>query len=323
MLFLALLALAGVSAARTATDLDSLDCRLGPIADFSLTNQDGQTVTRKDLLGKVWVASFIFTRCPNECVQITKNLGELQRQLGRNEDVVLVSFTVDPKHDTPAVLKAYAEQKGATPKRWIFLTGDESSLNRLIVDSFKQPFAPHSPQLVVVDADGEFRGFIHDGTKLDEFPQLRRKIRWLILEKYHYLPTVNGALNALSGLLLILGYVAIRARRVTAHKALMGSALAVSAAFLVCYLYYHFAVLGGRHTDFPGEGGIYAAYYGVLISHTLLAAVVAPLAVIVAYRGVRGQLARHVRLARWTLPFWLYVSATGVLVYWMRYHLYP
>jgi protein SCO1/2/putative membrane protein len=319
MLVLALLALAGVS----ATDFDSLDYSPGPIADFSLTDQDGKTVTRKDLLGKVWVASFIFTRCPNECVLITKNLGELQRQLGRNEDVVLVSFTVDPTHDTPAVLKAYAEQKGADSRRWIFLTGDEYTLKRLIVDSFKQPFAPHSPQLVVVDADGEFRGFIHDGTTLDEFPQLCRKIRWLILEKYHYLPTVNGALNALSGLLLVLGYVAIRARRVTAHKAIMWSALGVSAAFLTCYLYYHFAVLGGHPTGFPGEGGIRTAYLGLLISHTVLAAVVAPLAIIVAYRGVRGQLARHVRLARWTLPLWLYVSATGVLVYWMRYHLYP
>jgi protein SCO1/2/putative membrane protein len=338
MLVLAILAIVSVAGSLPVTPFDSLDYCPGPIGDFTLTDQDGKTVTRTDLLGKVWVASFIFTRCPKECVEITKNLGELQRYLGRNEDVMLVSFTVDPENDMPSVLKGYAQQKGADPERWIFLTdktGKTDVLYPLIVDSFKQGVrrakesgegpeyqASHSSRLIVVDAEGEFRGYV-DGTKPEELPRLREKIRWLVLGKYHFLPTVNGALNGLSGLLLVLGFVAIRNRLVTLHKTIMWTALGVSTLFLACYLYYHFAVLGGRPTGFPGEGWIRPVYFGVLISHTLLAAVVAPLAVFVAYRGVRGHLARHVRLARWTLPLWLYVSVTGVLVYWMRYHLYP
>jgi protein SCO1/2/putative membrane protein len=335
LLALPVFALACLAAVPSASDFDSLDVDLGPIADFSLTNQDGRTVTRQDLLGKVWVASFIFRSCPGECVKITESLKELQDHLGRQEDVVLVSFTVDPERDTPELLKKFAFQKGADLKRWWFLTGPEPELYRLIVESFhegvrrQKPLAgqssydvTHSAHLVVVDAKGQYRGYI-DGTKPEGLPRLQEKIRWLILAKYHYLPTINGSLNALSGLLLVLGYIAIRCRRVSVHKAFMWSALVVSGLFLGCYLFYHFVILRGHQTGFPGEGTIRPVYFGVLISHTVLAAVVAPLAVLVAYRGARGQLARHVRLARWTLPAWLYVSVTGVLVYWMRYHLYP
>jgi uncharacterized membrane protein YozB (DUF420 family) len=103
----------------------------------------------------------------------------------------------------------------------------------------------------------------------------------------------------------------------------MLSALAVSAVFLTCYLYYHFVVLDGKPTRFTGEGWVRPLYFGVLLSHTLLAAAVAPLAVITTVLGLRDRLQRHVRLARWTLPLWLYVSVTGVVVYFMLYHLYP
>jgi uncharacterized membrane protein YozB (DUF420 family) len=137
------------------------------------------------------------------------------------------------------------------------------------------------------------------------------------------LPGVNAVLNATSAVLLVLGYLAIRRRRVALHQACMLTALGVSAVFLASYLYYHFVVKQGRPTYFQQEGLVRVVYLTILGSHTVLAAVAAPLALLTAYRGLRGDLARHVRLARWTLPIWLYVSVTGVVVYWMLYQLYP
>ncbi len=136
-------------------------------------------------------------------------------------------------------------------------------------------------------------------------------------------PALNALLNALSGLLLVAGYVAIRNKRVNVHLTCMVSALAVSAVFLASYLYYHLAVRGGQPTRFSGPDPVRLLYLGILLTHTVLAAVVAPLALFTAYQGWRGRIARHVRVARWTLPIWLYVSATGVVVYWMLYRLYP
>jgi putative membrane protein len=133
------------------------------------------------------------------------------------------------------------------------------------------------------------------------------------------LPAVNAILNASSAILLIAGYLAIRRRAVTLHKTCMLSALAVSAVFLSSYLYYHFVVKNGRPTPFTGEGWARGAYFTILISHTLLAIAVAPLALTTAYLGLRNNLLHHMKLARWTLPIWLYVSVTGVIVYWMLY----
>ncbi|CAN5341969.1 hypothetical protein BH10PLA2_BH10PLA2_27050 [soil metagenome] len=133
------------------------------------------------------------------------------------------------------------------------------------------------------------------------------------------LPGVNAILNATSALLLIAGYVAIRRRAVTLHKTCMLSAVAVSAIFLSSYLYYHFVVKNGRPTPFTGTGWIRGAYFTILLTHTILAVAVAPLALTTAYLGLRNKLLRHMKLARWTLPIWLYVSITGVIVYWMLY----
>lgn len=139
----------------------------------------------------------------------------------------------------------------------------------------------------------------------------------------HDLPALNAALNAACALLLLAGYAAVRGRRLRAHAALMTAALAVSAAFLTSYLYYHLAVRRGEPTRFTGTGWARTIYFSVLTSHTLLAVPVAFLAPLTAVKGYRGALDRHTRLARWTLPLWLYVSVTGVIVYWMLYHLYP
>ena len=142
------------------------------------------------------------------------------------------------------------------------------------------------------------------------------------------LPTVNAILNMSSALLLTTGYIAIRSRRVALHKACMLAALAVSATFLASYLYFHFVVKNGVVTHFseraPSAPHWVASLYGViLLTHTVLAAAAAPLALFTAWQGLRGNFKRHVRIARWTLPIWLYVSITGVVVYWMLYRLYP
>ncbi|MBY0524946.1 MAG: DUF420 domain-containing protein [Gemmataceae bacterium] len=136
-------------------------------------------------------------------------------------------------------------------------------------------------------------------------------------------PAINATLNAASGVLVAVGYVAIRRRRVGLHKVCMLSALVVSATFLASYLYYHIVERGGKPTRFAGPENVRAVYFTILISHTVLAAIVAPLALTTAYLGLRDRLPRHIRLARWTLPIWLYVSVTGVVVYWMLYQLYP
>ena len=120
--------------------------------------------------------------------------------------------------------------------------------------------------------------------------------------------------------MLGLGYLLIRQRKITAHKLCMGSALGTSTLFLVSYLVYHYQV---GSMPFTGRGGIRALYFTILISHTVLAAVIPPLALLTVSRALRGRFDRHVRIARWTLPLWLYVSVTGVIIYLMLYHLYP
>jgi uncharacterized membrane protein YozB (DUF420 family) len=142
------------------------------------------------------------------------------------------------------------------------------------------------------------------------------------------LPTLNAVLNATSAVLLVAGYAAIRSRQITLHKVLMLTALAVSAVFLTSYLYYHVIIKQGQFTYFSERAPdapvwVSRLYWVILRTHTALAAVAAPLALITTYLGLRDRLARHVRLARWTLPIWLYVSVTGVVVYWMLYRLYP
>jgi uncharacterized membrane protein YozB (DUF420 family) len=133
------------------------------------------------------------------------------------------------------------------------------------------------------------------------------------------LPTVNAALNGTSAILLTTGYVLIRRRKIVAHRACMLSAAVVSILFLVSYVTYHQAV---GFTRFTGEGPIRLVYFSILIPHTILAVVaVVPLAALTLYRALRGQFDRHRRIARWTLPIWLFVSVTGVVIYWMLYHM--
>jgi putative membrane protein len=133
-------------------------------------------------------------------------------------------------------------------------------------------------------------------------------------------PLLDAALNATSAVLLTLGFVFIRRKNIPAHKACMLSAFATSTLFLICYLWYH-----AHHgvTHFTGQGLARAFYFTLLGSHTVLAAVIVPLVLMTLYRAWRERFQQHRKIARWTLPLWLYVSITGVVVYWMLYRLYP
>ena len=132
------------------------------------------------------------------------------------------------------------------------------------------------------------------------------------------LPTINACLNFTAAVLLIWAYVLIRRKRIEQHRKVMLTAFCVSIAFLICYLIYH-AQVGS--VPFQQTGPIRTVYFAILITHTILAAAVPFLAVITLRRGLAARYDKHRRIARWTLPIWLYVSVTGVVVYVMLYHL--
>jgi uncharacterized membrane protein YozB (DUF420 family) len=130
------------------------------------------------------------------------------------------------------------------------------------------------------------------------------------------LPAVNATLNAVSGVLLIIGYAFIRGRRPEPHRLCMMAAFAASTLFLICYLIYHAQVGSVRFTR---EGLVRPLYFSILVTHVVLAAAVPPLAILTLARGLSGRFRTHRAIARWTLPIWLYVSVTGVLVYVLLY----
>ena len=130
------------------------------------------------------------------------------------------------------------------------------------------------------------------------------------------LPTVNAVLNASAAVAMLAGFVAIRQGRVAVHRACMLTAVGLSMLFLCSYLVYH-AQVGSR--PYTGGGWLRTLYFAILLSHTVLAALIVPLVATTLYRALRSQFVRHARLARVTFPIWLYVSVTGVVVYWMLY----
>ncbi|OLB63028.1 MAG: hypothetical protein AUI11_03085 [Acidobacteria bacterium 13_2_20CM_2_66_4] len=132
----------------------------------------------------------------------------------------------------------------------------------------------------------------------------------------HDLPAVNASLNAISGVLLVIGYALMRARKIDLHRRVMIGAFAASSLFLVCYVVYHAQVGSVRFTR---QGFVRPLYFTILITHVTLAAVVLPLAIVTLSRGLSSKYPQHRRVARWTFPIWLYVSVTGVLVYVLLY----
>ncbi|MCA9007543.1 MAG: SCO family protein, partial [Planctomycetaceae bacterium] len=161
------------------------------IEDFSLTERSGKTVTKEDLLGKPWVACFVFTRCAGPCPRVSGQFYQLQKDL-KDQDFRLVTFTVDPKNDTPDVLSRYAESVGADPEKWLFLTGDQNVIFHLIEKSFLMPVEEnknparkpgfeviHTTNVMLVDKDGRVLGK-YNAINDVEMAELRREVRKLV-----------------------------------------------------------------------------------------------------------------------------------------------
>lgn len=164
----------------------------GMISEFTLTEASGRPVTLSDLRGKVWIASFIFTRCAGQCPIMTHHLALAQRELPAREDLKLVSISVDPDRDRPAALAKYAADHQADRSRWWFLTGEKAAVRRLALEAFKLPVADnpgsedepvlHSSKFVLVDRTGAIRGY-YDGLDVDSIRQLVRDTRRLLAER--------------------------------------------------------------------------------------------------------------------------------------------
>ena len=316
---------------RAAQDLGPLGYDLG---SFRMTERSGRVVTEADLAGDVWVSAFIFTRCPMSCPRISAVMKTLQGPLG-DLGVRLVSVSVDPEFDTPAVLARYADGLGADPSRWWFLTGNPEETVDLILNRFHLPVARnagveatpdaeaeaeavrHSPRLVLVDRGNKVDGY-YDSDDPAEVEKLIKKARRLASWARH-LPAVNATLNGTCAVLLLVGWSLILRKRARGHAACQIAAVAVSSVFLACYLVYHFQVTS---VPFRGVGWPRFAYFTILFSHTALATLgVVPLVGLTLTRALRKQFHRHAAIAGVTFPIWLYVSITGVVIYWMLYQM--
>lgn len=297
--------------------------RYDRVPDFSLVERSGAPLGRKDLLGKVWVAEFIFTRCAGSCPVMISRMMSVYKKFPQ---ATYVSVSVDPEHDTPEVLRNYAKNM-SLPAEWLFATGSDAAIQDLMKKGFKLSMGPgsspeeriiHSDRLVLVDRYGRQRGSFTTAT-LDGMAGLEAELARVLAEPaipVRKLPAVNACLNGLAGVFLVLGLVAIKAKKQGVHKAFMLMALGSSAVFLVSYLTAHH-FLGS--TPYQGQGALRTLYFSILLTHTILAALIVPLALVTVYRAFQGAFDRHRALAKWTFPIWLYVSVTGVVIYFMLY----
>lgn len=301
-----------------------------PLGSYRLVERSGKAVTEADLAGDVWVAAFIFTRCPSSCPRITATMKGLQGPVlaagGK-----LVSVSVDPERDTPEVLARYAAGVGADPAGWWFLTGVRDDVYDLILHRFHLAVAPasegdqargaeavaHSDRLALVDRGNRVVGVFDsdDPAALKRLlAQVKRRASWA-----GRLPAVNAGLNATCATLLLIGWVLILTKRVRGHIACMASSVVVSAVFLACYLVYHYQV---GSVEYGGAGASRVVYRTILLSHTILATFgVVPLVALTLARALTKQWEKHARIARVTFPIWFYVSVTGVVIYWMLYQM--
>ena len=322
-----------------------------PLGSFDLVERSGRAISQADVVDRVFVASFIFTRCQLSCPRLTSVMKRLQDSLA-SADVLLVSVSVDPEHDTPEVLSRYAQGFGASAERWWFLTGPKEAIQDLVQGRFKLGLVEspaeavasgaeaisHSDRLALVDR-GRIVGFF-DSTDNDAISSLITQAKRRALPSWvRRLPSVNASLNALCAVLLTAGWNFIRRSRhsvgqrtpttahpdplqeplVRAHVTCMLLAVATSALFLTCYLVYHFRAGSVR---FPHAGLLRVSYFTILLSHTLLATLgVVPLVLLTLLHALRRNFTKHATIAQLTLPIWLYVSITGVVIYLMLYHL--
>ncbi len=318
---------------RTGSAAQGLESNPIVLGSFAATERSGRTIGERDLSDRVWIAAFVFTRCPSSCPRIGAVMKGLQGRLA-DTDVQLVSISVDPGRDTPDVLARYARALGASDTRWWFLTGPKPALRGLVLDQFKLPVSDatdeqtgqgsedviHSTRLALVDRGNRVIGYFDadDPTAVESLTVKARKLGNPLATR---LPAINALLNGACAALLLAGWWLVRRGRRDAHRNVMYAALATSAIFLSCYLYYHFVVVRGS-VPFQGVGRpVRVAYFTILLSHTLLAVAMVPLVVVTVAAAVRGRFERHTRWSKLTFPIWLYVSITGVVVYLMLYRL--
>lgn len=304
-----------------------------PLGSYQFTERSGRQITESDLTGRPWIAAFIFTRCKATCPVLTAKMKSIQGKLSGTE-TRLVSISVDPEHDTPSVLKKYAQSFGADPDRWWFLTGDRDRTYRLIHEKFLQSAGKasedqiaqgsetilHDVRFALVDRQNRLVG-LYGSTDPAAIHRLVKRARVLGNPLSVLFPPLTASLNAACAFLLVLGLVLIRCRQYRAHATCMIAALSVSALFLTSYLVYHFLVVDGS-VPFLGVGKpVRVAYFSILLSHTVLAASVLPLVLLTLVRAVRKRFKAHKAVARVTFPIWLYVSITGVVIYLMLYQM--
>jgi protein SCO1 len=315
--------------------------KYGSVMDFEFMERSGTPMGKKKLHGKVWISDFIFTRCGGPCPRMSQQMAGLQDELKSLGNLRFVSFTVDPKHDTPEVLRDYAARYQATD-RWFFLTGDEKQIHQFARESFRvavqrevkdQHYGDesflHSTYFLLIDRKGFIRGY-YESANPEAMEQLKKDATRLATAG-GMLPHLNALLNSSSTVLLLLGLWAVRTRRLILHRNLMFAAIGTSAAFLISYLLYHFGFVMTK----PYAGPARNLYLTILLTHTVLAMGVLPLVLATAFQALQAQredpklispelsqrFRKHVRIARWTFPIWLYVSVTGVVIYYMLYHL--
>lgn len=324
-----------------------------PIPDFTLTERSGNRVSREDLLGKVWLASFVLVRCPDgKCPQVTQTMEKLQERLhlAKRKDLLLVTFTI-PDEDDAGALARYAQAFNADSEKWLFLTGSEDTIDELMRSTYlrygqdAKKNKQHALRIMIVDKEGNMRGSFA-GLKpntgdteadeeffADDLKHLEQKVKQLTAPEIpnflpRDIPRFNALLNATSAALLVLGFISIKKHWIRLHITCMLSAVVVSAVFLSSYLYFHLVIKQGQPTYFAEQcptapAWVARLYYGILLSHTILAIPAAPMAIISTFLGLFDRLRAHRRLATWTFPIWLYVSVTGVVVYWMLYRMFP
>ncbi len=326
-----------------------------PIAgpQFDLTDHNDKTFGNGDLKGHVWVADFIFTNCGGPCPAMTQKMVAAMKRI-KDPEVRFISFSVDPTRDVPSVLRTYAQAQGATDPRLHFLTGTEAQiqavarqlLQTIIPATSKEPIV-HSRTFIILDKDNQIRA-IFDPIEPGGIDQVVSEVEFVLSGRpippeiasaqaapppapsehdaflIRRLPAVNASLNALSAIFLCAGFMLVLFRRYAAHAVMMITAFISSAVFLVCYLTLHYVKLkaGVGISRFP-ESGLRPVYLTILTSHTILAVAVLPMILTTFYRAFTRQWEKHRRLARPTFWIWLYVSVTGVVVYWMLYHLAP
>ena len=288
------------------------DPHAGPIPDLTFRDEHGNPFRLSQLRGRYWVAGIV--PGGSDVVPTLAALEELRGELPA--ETALVCFVVGPgstidagvRFDPPGMLLIDPRMtvRGLALEHFAFPTAAVEELER----------GDAMALLASVDRMGWVRAVRELSPGAVDRVKTAIVSEALFLEGLRSRPWLHARLNATSGLLLTLGFLFVRQRMIRCHVACMVLAALTSSGFLVSYLYYH-AHAGSM--PFVGPGWVRLPYLAILLTHTLLAAVVAPLALTVLFHAVRGRFSAHRRVARWTLPLWLYVSVTGVVIYFLLY----